>query len=190
MQQKYYDCVMTEEIQHSHANMVAKLSGRIAQQANYTDDTVSLIKEAARLHDIGKHYLPVGLLSKPGKLSDREYEMVKQHSVYGFEHLVQHIKVMMAAAIISLQHHEQVGGGNGYPGTDFIHPYAKLVAVADVFDALLSQRSYKDPWPPSDIIQRMSDGRNVHFEGVYIDALMGAMDEVLAMYEDSRKAAS
>jgi len=187
--QQFYDSIMRKETTYYHASLVAELSGLIAKETGESEENTAMIVEAARLHDIGKNYLPQELLNKPGKLTTEEYDKVKHHAEYGFDHIVRHIKCMMLAAIIALQHHEFMDG-SGYAGSQQIHTYAKMVAVADVFDALVSERPYKSPWPPSEVIEHMEKARGTQFHPLYLDTMMGMMDEILVLYEKSGVQAS
>jgi response regulator RpfG family c-di-GMP phosphodiesterase len=105
---------------------------------------------AAPMHDIGKIATPDAVLLKPGRLTPEEWEIMKQHPTVGLQILDGSQRpILKAAAVIAHQHHEKYDG-SGYPqglkGED-IHPYARIVAVADVFDALTHKRCYKEAWP-------------------------------------------
>ena len=171
-----------QERKHAHSQAVGKIAELIAKSSGHINSEAELIKEAARLHDIGKTYIPKEILEKPGKLTTEEFAIVKQHTIYGAEYLLWQAQLLLAAAIMALQHHEHVDG-NGYKGITSIHSYAKLVAVADVFDALLSARSYKDGWPPDEIIDYMKENEDKQFEPVYVEALLQNLDDVLAVYD-------
>jgi HD-GYP domain-containing protein (c-di-GMP phosphodiesterase class II) len=108
----------------------------------------------ALMHDLGKTLIPQEVLNKPGKLTEEEYEMVKLHAFDGFN-ILKHQEIGLLSAHISLQHHERFDG-TGYPrglaGED-IHPYARIVAVADVYDAMVSDRIYRPRFLPHDAAQ-------------------------------------
>ena len=101
------------------------------------------------MHDIGKRHLPPGLLNKTGKLTDPEFALMRQHPQKGFEELCLHGDLKWGQLMMIYQHHERLDG-KGYPvqiGGDEIHPWAKICAVADVFDAITSVRPYRKPVP-------------------------------------------
>ena len=104
----------------------------------------------ALMHDLGKIIIPAEVLNKPGPLTAAEFEQVKQHSYQGFEILRQQGEIGLLSAHVALQHHERIDG-TGYPrglaGTD-IHEYGRIVAVADVYDALVSDRAYRPRYLP------------------------------------------
>ena len=162
--------------------LVSEISRLLAEQSGYSKSDVEYIAQAAKFHDIGKKFIPDNILEKPDKLTDEEFDIVKTHSVYGFVHLVQQAKMYMIAAIIALQHHERPEG-NGYAGVKNIHAYAKLVAVADVFDALLSVRPYKEGWPPQEAIDYMVSNQYKEFDATCIEAFVNSLDEIIKLYE-------
>ena len=171
-----------QERKHAHSKAVGDIAELLAQKSGHPNNETELIKEAARLHDIGKTYIPKEILEKPGKLTSDEFSVVKQHTIFGAEYLLWQAQLLLAAAIMALQHHEHVDG-NGYKGLTNIHSYAKLVAVADVFDALLSARSYKNGWPPDEIVDYMKSNEDKQFEPAYVEALLQNMDDVLSFYK-------
>lgn len=187
MDKKYQldDMILTES-QYEHSRMVSLISYRLAQEIWNDEEKALMVGEAARLHDIGKNFIPKEILNKPGKLTDEEFEIVKTHSHKGAEYLLRQIKVLMFAAIIALQHHEWVNGG-GYNGITHTHEIAELVAVADVFDALISQRSYKGPWPLDEVVSHMRSGAGKHFNAIYVDALIQSLDDILSLYKHTKE---
>ena len=166
-----------------HEVLVSEISRLLAEQSGYSESDVEYIAQAAKLHDTGKKFIPDNILEKPDKLTDEEYDIVKTHSVYGFIHLIQQARMYMIAAIIALQHHERPEG-NGYAGVKNIHAYAKLVAVADVFDALVSPtRPYKEGWSLQEAIDYMASNQHKEFDAIYIDAFIKSLDEILKLYQ-------
>jgi len=120
----------------------------------------------AVLHDIGKVRVPEEILNKPGSLTGEEFEVVKQHTVYGYELLRSLPDVGHASAYVALQHHER-HDGQGYPEGlrgDEIHPFARIVAVADVFDALTSDRVYRRALPVHEAWEMLAGSGDYFFE--------------------------
>ncbi len=148
------------------------------------------LRIAAMMHDLGKLLIDQNILEKKGKLTEEEYEIVKRHSQFGWN-LLEHSKgeVMEMARVIALQHHEK-WDGSGYPrglrGNE-ISIYAQIVAVADVYDALTSKRSYKDAWAASDAKQEIIDQRGEQFSPVVVDAFLacyGDIERIRVRYMD------
>lgn len=159
-----------------------------------------LIRLASMLHDVGKVGITDLILKKPGKLTDEEYAIMKWHTVYGaqlFIHTTSSLDIM--ARDIALNHHERWGGG-GYPGK--IENYhskkiqmgkskkgksipleARITALADVYDALSSKRSYKDPWPEEKILKIIENDTGSHFDPEISKAFFEIHDVILAIRE-------
>ena len=139
------------------------------------------LRIAAMMHDLGKLLIDQNILEKKGKLTDEEYEIVKRHSQFGWN-LLEHSKgeVMEMARVIALQHHEK-WDGSGYPrglrGNE-ISIYAQIVAVADVYDALTSKRSYKDAWAASDAKQEIIDQKGEQFSPLVVDAFLACYSDI------------
>jgi response regulator RpfG family c-di-GMP phosphodiesterase len=134
------------------------------------------------MHDIGKIAIPDAILTKPGKLTPEEWDIVKTHPKRGFEILEQSSLVVMSiSAIIALTHHEK-WNGRGYPeglkGTD-IHIYGRITAIADVFDALGSERCYKEAWPLDKIIALFKSETGKHFDPLLTDLFLDNLDNFL-----------
>ncbi|WP_237324224.1 HD domain-containing phosphohydrolase [Vibrio penaeicida] len=138
----------------NHVKRVASLSSKLAQLYGLDKSECDLIEVISPMHDVGKIAIPEAILDKPGKLTEQEWQVMKTHTISGFNLLnSSEGDVMALAAVVALEHHEH-WDGNGYPngkkGKD-IHIYARITAIADVFDALLSQRCYKSAWHASDV---------------------------------------
>ncbi|MCT4564571.1 MAG: HD-GYP domain-containing protein [Maledivibacter sp.] len=130
-------------LEHSVNVCVLSLIIGINMEIDY--DGLMDLGVGAILHDIGKMLIPKEILNKPGKLSAQEYEIIKKHTIYGYELLKQSNKISEVAAEVALSHHERVDG-NGYPlgkKVNRISTYSRIVAICDVYDALTSDRSYK-----------------------------------------------
>lgn len=182
-----HDDLIRQEIKYEHNEIVAKISGLLAKKANYSLEEAKMIESAALLHDIGKQYVPFEILSKPAALTEQEFNIIKTHADKGYEYLIQTIRSLLIAAIISLQHHERPDG-NGYSKIINIHPYAKLVAVADVFDALISKRCYKESWSAKDACDYIKENAHKQFEADYVTLLLDSLDEILMLYREPQAA--
>lgn len=162
-----------------YSQLIAKVLGLpVAEQ--------DLILQAAPMHDIGKVGIADNILLKPGRLTPDEFEQMKKHAVYGYEILADSSsEILKAAAVIALAHHEKFDG-SGYPnqlkGHD-IPLYGRIVAVADVFDALTSARPYKAPWILEAAAQYIRDQSGLHFDPVCVEAFLDHWDEVLQIRE-------
>lgn len=130
------------------------------------DKRLDEIAIGSMLHDIGKTMIPQEILNKKGKLTEAEFNIVKKHTEYGFDILRSQSSIPLLAAHCAYQHHEKIDG-TGYPrqlkGND-IHQYAKIMAVADVFDALTSNRSYRNAMLPHEAMEIIFAGANTHFD--------------------------
>jgi putative nucleotidyltransferase with HDIG domain len=167
-----------------HSQKVSEISGLLAGYAGYPADTADLIRQAALYHDVGKAEIPASILNKPGKLTEQEFETVKAHTQLGTQKIAAALEVLSAAALIASQHHEKLSG-KGYMGLcgEEIHPYARIVAVADVFDALISKRAYKDAWGVEDVLRYMQDQSGIHFDMTIVWLLLRHIPEIMALYK-------
>ena len=143
---------------------------------------VNILVMASPMHDIGKVGIPDSILKKPGKLTDDEWKVMKTHAQTGYNILnTCERPIIRTAAIVSQQHHEH-WDGNGYPqglkGED-IHIYGRITAVADVFDALSSDRVYKKAWPMEEVLSYFKEQRNKQFDPVLTDILLDNIEEFL-----------
>ena len=134
------------------------------------------------MHDIGKVGTPDAILLKPGKLTAGEFEIMKQHAATGYQILrTTSSPLLQGAAEIAHTHHEKFDG-TGYPrglaGED-IPLFGRIVAVADVFDALTSERPYKKAWSVEQAMQLLTDGKGRHFDPACVNAFFTDRDEVL-----------
>jgi len=168
----------------NHVKRVAEISRILAVAYGLDEVEVELIKLASPLHDIGKIGVPDAILNKPGKLDPEEWVIMKSHAELGHRMLAgSNRKILKAASIIALEHHEK-WDGSGYPhgkkGED-IHIYGRLTALADVFDALGSDRCYKKAWPLDRIVSLMEEERGRHFDPQGVDLFMANLDEVVAV---------
>jgi len=133
-----------DEYTYTHSVNVSFICLFIAKWLHWKDDGLVGILQAGLLHDIGKSQVPERILNKPAELTDKEYEEVKKHTVYGYRILEKVVTIKPSAAVAALMHHEKFNG-TGYPlgvSADKIHLYARIAAVADIFDAMTSNKSY------------------------------------------------
>jgi putative two-component system response regulator len=168
----------------AHILRMAHYSKHIACVLGLPLDQQDLILEAAPMHDIGKVGTPDSILLKPGRLTDEELIIMKQHAMIGYEVLnTGSSQLLKMAAEIALTHHEKFDG-SGYPrglvGND-IPLFGRIVAVADVFDALTSGRPYKKAWSIEKATQLMKESAGKHFDPACIDAFFTDFDNVLAI---------
>lgn len=135
----------SDEYTFKHSVDVATISMIIARNLGMSDQDVYNIGVAGLLHDMGKSKIPLDILNKPARLTEQEFEVMKTHSELGYQILKDKDEFNLAISLAVLQHHEKMNG-NGYPlgcKTDKICPYAKILSVADVYDALVTERPYK-----------------------------------------------
>lgn len=166
----------------NHVKRVGKISEVIAKQMGLSDEEVTLISHASPTHDIGKIGIPDAILNKPAKLDDKEFKIMQKHSQIGYEMLNRFKgEIVEAAAIIAHEHHEKYGGG-GYPmgkKGEEIHIYARIVSLADVFDALVSDRCYKPAWPLEKVYSYLEENKGIQFDPKVVDAFFAAKDKIL-----------
>ncbi len=165
-----------------HVVRMSHYSRLVALASGESPDFADLVLHAAPMHDIGKIGTPDHILLKPGRLTEDEWEVMQRHTVNGAEIIGEHPSTLLSAArSVALCHHER-WDGTGYPqklsGTD-IPLIARIVAVADVLDALLSVRPYKPAWSVTDAMAHIRAQRDQHFEGRLVDALGEALPECL-----------
>ena len=158
-----------------HTARVGELSCRLAEAAGLPACIVALLRRAAPLHDLGKVGVPDSILRKPGKLTPEEMALMKTHTTIGATLLAGgHSDVILMAERIALAHHEW-WNGEGYPtgSTGFDIPIeARVVAIADCFDALSHDRPYRKAWPLPDVMKEMKQHRGCHFDPTLIDAFI------------------
>lgn len=174
----------------AHILRMANYSKIIAEQLGLSSEDQRLILEAAPMHDVGKVGIPDSILLKPGKLTPDEFSVMKQHTLLGYEILAgSSSNLLTTGAEIALAHHEKFDG-SGYPNGlagEKIPLFARIVAVADVFDALTSERPYKKAWNNEDALAHLRDGSGQHFDPLCVDAFFAGLDRILAvknLYKD------
>lgn len=172
-----------------HVKRVAEYSYILALEAGLSQDDANLLKLVSPMHDVGKVAIPDSILNKPGKLSPEDFELMKSHTQVGYEIFREcQGRVLTAAALVAWQHHEK-WNGKGYPrglAGENIHPFARITAVADVFDALASDRVYKKAWEIDKVMKLFEEERGQHFEPKMVDALKACLPKILEIREALR----
>lgn len=163
---------------NGHSERVAKYSLMIAERAGLSEKEQQNIYMMAILHDIGKIGIPDSIINKPGKLTDEEFEVIKTHPVIGSE-ILQSIKSVKGIAIGARSHHERYDG-KGYPdhlkGNEI--PYeARIIGVADAYDAMTSNRSYRNYLPQEVVREQIEKGKGTQFDPEYADNMLEIIDE-------------
>lgn len=162
-----------DDITFIHSVNVSFLTVLIAQEMGYGEKCLKEIAWGAFLHDLGKLNVPKNILNKPGKLTDDEYRLIKKHPEYGME-LIEPFNFFVNIQMAVVQHHER-WGGIGYPlglREEEIHPYAQIVAVADVFDALISDRPYRKGMEVYQAAEIIKLGKGKDFSPRVVDHLL------------------
>ncbi|MFL6710360.1 MAG: DUF3369 domain-containing protein [Massilia sp.] len=166
----------------NHVRRMAQVCHLLAQASGLPEDETAVLMHAAPMHDIGKIATPDAVLLKPGKLTPEEWEIMKQHPSVGLSILDGSSRpILKAAAVIAHQHHEKYDG-SGYPQGlrgEAIHKYARIVAVADVFDALSHKRCYKDAWPIAQVKEHLREVAGHHLDPQYVELLIANMDKAV-----------
>ena len=170
-----------------HIKRMSHYSALLGKLWGMDEKEEKLLLYSSPLHDIGKIGIPDAILLKPGKLTESEFEMMKQHAPIGGLMLNDgdRFPIIKAGKVIASQHHEKYDG-TGYPRglkDDEIHIYAKIVAIADVFDALSSKRVYKDAFPLEKTLAILEDGRGSHFDPKLIDLFFENIELFLEIKE-------
>ena len=146
---------VSDEYTFKHSVDVATMSMIVSRQYGLPDEQIYEIGISGLLHDIGKSKIPNEILNKAGKLTDEEFALIKQHSLLGYQILKDKPELSNAIKLGVLQHHEKING-SGYPmgaTEDKIHIFAKIIAVADIYDALVTERPYKKAFTPRDAVE-------------------------------------
>jgi HD-GYP domain-containing protein (c-di-GMP phosphodiesterase class II) len=166
----------------NHVKRVAEYSYLVALSLGLSQEEAELLKMASPMHDIGKVAIPDDILKKPGKLTDEEFMIMQSHTDIGYN-LLKNSKrrILKTAAIVAHQHHEK-WNGRGYPQgltREDIHIYGRITAIADVFDALGSERVYKKAWELDRILNLFKEERGEHFDPKVVDAFMQQLPQIL-----------
>ncbi len=170
----------------AYLERMAHIAGLVAEELGMFEDEVRLIELAAPLHDMGKIAIPDAILMKPGPLDDDEINVMRRHPKIGYELLNgSQNRFIQTGAEIALRHHERYDG-SGYPDGlvgDAIPLSARIVAVADVLDALLSPRPYKKAWTLDDALTYLHDQAGKHFDPRCVEALLVNRERLVEICE-------
>lgn len=170
----------------NHVRRVAEYSYLLGKKSGMSEEDADRLKLASPMHDVGKIGIPDSVLLKPGRLDEKEFDTIKQHTTIGYEILKgSNRPVLQTAATIAFQHHER-WDGQGYPlglKGEEIDLNSRITMLADVFDALGSKRCYKDSWEQERIEEFILENRGTHFDPSLVDLLLKNMDEIKAIRE-------
>lgn len=173
----------------AHVRRIGRYSERLAWLIRRDREWAAMVGRAAVLHDLGKLAIPRALLAKAGPLTDKERGLMKTHAAVGARMLEEaDLPVLRCAAQIARHHHERWDGG-GYPGGvrgEECPVEARLVAVADVFDALREERAYKRAWSRTEITAYFSAERGAAFEPGIVDIFLAHYDDLEAIRPELR----
>ncbi|MCW8831953.1 MAG: HD domain-containing protein, partial [Colwellia sp.] len=171
-----------------HIKRVAESSKLLAHYTDYlTEDDEVVIFHAAPMHDIGKIAIPKEILHKPGKLTPEEFAIMQTHAEKGKDYLKNSKrKLLTAAAIIAHEHHEK-WDGTGYPrglkGNE-IHIFGRIVALADVFDALTHKRQYKHAWTIDEAVEHIKSLSGIQFDPSLVNIFVEHLPEFIAIIKE------
>ena len=170
----------------AHVKRVALMSERLAVLAEVPAHEAEMIKMASPLHDVGKIAIPDSILHKPGKLTPEEWQVMKRHVEFGVQMLQgSHRPIIRKAAEIAGYHHEK-WDGSGYPNGlagNSIPISGRITALVDVFDALMSKRSYKEPWPLDRVAATITEDQGRHFDPLLTELFLKHLDDFVVIYE-------
>ncbi|MBL8062071.1 MAG: HD domain-containing protein [Anaerolineales bacterium] len=163
-----------------HTKRVTALTEKLARKMGLNENLLIHIRRGALLHDIGKMAIPDGILLKPGPLTDEERTLIQKHPVYAYE-MLSPIRFLQPALDIPYCHHEK-WNGKGYPrglSGENIPLAARIFAVVDVWDALVSDRPYRKGLKPADVKQKIREDSGSHFDPQVVEAFLGFDDQTL-----------
>ncbi len=162
----------------------------ISLASGHSAEYAEMILNAAPLHDIGKIGIPDAILLKPGRLDRDEFEIIKSHCVIGHTIIGDHrSKLLQTASMIALRHHEK-WDGKGYPGGisgEDIPISGRIIAVADVFDALTTTRPYKKAWPLEKAVDEIKRESGAHFDPAVVAAFLKSLPEIIEVMHSCKK---
>jgi putative two-component system response regulator len=168
-----------------HIERMSRLSELMARKAGLASDRCELVRIASPLHDVGKIGIPDSILLKPGRLTPEEWSVMQTHTEIGHDLLGRSgADLLDVAAMLAWTHHEKVDG-SGYPrglSGEAIPLEGRIAAVADVFDALTSNRPYRSARTPAEAVEIMRQGRGSHFDADLLDLFLASLDDVAEIY--------
>lgn len=170
----------------NHVKRVAEYSYLLAKLYGLDEEEATRLKEASPMHDIGKVAIPDAILNKPARFNDSERLVMNTHAKLGYDMLKSSNRALLkAAATVAYEHHEKFDG-TGYPRklvADEIHIYGRITALADVFDALGSDRVYKKAWEDEKIFELFKEEKGKHFDPKLVDLFFENLDKFLEIRE-------
>ncbi|WP_081413501.1 response regulator [Aneurinibacillus terranovensis] len=173
----------------AHIQRISHYSGVLTRSMGLSKEDIELMIGASPMHDIGKIGVPDHILLKPGKLTPEEFEKMKEHTTIGYKILCgSESPLLRLASEIAISHHEKFDGSgypNGLAGED-IPLSGRIVAVADVFDALTSRRPYKEAFPNEVALDIICKGRGSHFDPKIVDVFLKSLPEILDIQKQCR----
>ncbi len=168
----------------NHVKRVAEYSKILALHYGLDEKEAEMLKQASPMHDIGKVAIPDAVLNKPGRFDEHERKIMDTHAELGYEMLkMSNRSLLKMAATVAYEHHEKYNG-TGYPNKlkgEEIHIHGRITALADVFDALGSDRCYKKAWDDEKIFALFKEERGEHFDPRLIDIFFEHLDEFLTI---------
>lgn len=169
-----------------HVIRMSHFSKVLALAAGFSESAAEELLNAAPMHDVGKIGIPDAVLRKPGKLDEQEWQIMRQHVEIGARIIGEHSSgLLRTAQRIALSHHEKwdgTGYPNGLSGED-IPLEGRIVAIADVFDALTSVRPYKQAWPVEEAVAFLREQSGRHFDPRLVELFIGCLPEILQIKE-------
>jgi len=168
----------------NHINRMSRYCAKVAEKLNFSKEEVEHIRFATPMHDVGKIGIPDRIILKNGRLTRKEFEIVKKHTIIGAE-ILQNSKaqILKLARDIALYHHEK-WDGTGYPEGlkgEAIPVHARIVALCDIFDALTSKRPYKSSYPVDVSCEIIKKGKGTHFDPALTDIFLSSIDELVSI---------
>ena len=165
-----------------HVVRMSRYCHVIAQEYGLSEEDAEVILNAAPLHDVGKIGIPDAILLKPGRLTQEEFAVIQSHCEIGYTIIGTHKSTLLqTAALVALSHHEK-WDGTGYPeglSGEQIPLSGRIVAVADVFDALTSDRPYKKAWSVEDAVDEIKKGSGLHFDPALVESFIRRLPDII-----------
>jgi HD-GYP domain-containing protein (c-di-GMP phosphodiesterase class II) len=182
-----------DDYMYRHNIAVGVIATLIGKWVGLKEAELSQLSMAAALHDVGKIKIPLEILNKSGKLTKDEYNLMKKHTIYGYEMIKETVGTNHRQALVALQHHERQNG-SGYPfgiRADKIDDFSRIVAVADVFHAMTSKRAYRDASPFYETLKQMQQNAfgdlDPRLVGLFLDKIMQSLIGNEVMLTDGRR---
>ncbi len=178
-----------DEYSTAHSMNVSVLAIGLAESLGYTGDDVRSLGEAAVLHDLGKQRVPSEILQKPAGLTEDEWEIIRRHPEDGARLLLESDEQLELAALVAYEHHREWSGG-GYPTVRYPrrpHPASQLIQICDVYDALRTQRPFRDPWPRDRIMDHIQEGSGERFDPQIVRAFASMIERLEAEQADRER---